>query len=167
MHVAVVVEDDPSDDALDESVGVVRSLGGTISVVALAEPVVVAVGTGWVSPAVVTGFPQSSSAGAANLARRVVDRLPTDIPVNHFVCFGWRCPRLLGRLRSGAFDLVVLAEWPVSRLACWALIRAARAGNTPIWAPPRRRTVFGMLFGRRERTARAMPAYAHEAASSS
>ncbi len=160
MHVAVVVETEPAAEVLDEAVAVVRSFGGTISVVALAEPVVVAVGTGWVSPAVVTGFPASSSAGAADLARCVVDMLPSDIPVSHLACFGWRCRGLLGRLRSGEYDLVVLGGWPASVFARRAVVRAARAGGTPIWAPPRRRRMLGLPT--RRRSAPPTPSYAHQ-----
>jgi hypothetical protein len=162
MHVAVVVEAEPPAEILDEAVRIVRSHGGTISVLALSQPVVVACSTGWFAPAVLTSFPQSSQASACEVARRVIERLPADIQVTHAACFGWQCSRLLGRLRSGEFDLILLAGWPTGPFTRRALLRAARAGNTPIWGPPRRGKLLGLPV---RRPRRASGSYAPELAS--
>jgi hypothetical protein len=135
MHVAVVVDSEPPAAILDHAVGVVRSCGGTISVVGVPRPVVVGCAMGWIPPAVLTDVPRPDSSSAANLARRVVDRLPADIPATHSAFLGWQCPRLLGRLRSGDFDLVLFAGWPFSPFARRALLRAARLGCSPVIAP--------------------------------
>jgi hypothetical protein len=162
MHVAVVVEAEPPAEILDRAVRVVRSHGGTISVLALSQPVVVACSTGWFAPAVLTSFPRSSLADAAEVARRVIDRVPGDIPVTHCVCLGWRCEGLLARLRSGDFDVVLLGGWPFGPFARRGLLRAARLGHTQIWGPPTPGRLVG-LPGRRPR--RAGGSYAPELAS--
>jgi hypothetical protein len=159
MHVALVVDSEPPADILDEAVRALRSTGGTISVVALCQPVLLVCSMGWMAPTVVTGITHSCATDAANLARRVVDRLPADVPVTHSACSGWGCPRLLGRLQSGDYDLVLLAGWPVNPLARRALLRAARAGGSRVSGPPRRS---GLFWLRGRRPARPRVSRAHE-----
>jgi hypothetical protein len=159
MHIALVVDREPPAEILDEAVHALRSSGGTLSVVALCQPVLVVSSMGWMAPTVVTGVTRCSATDAANLARSVVDRLPADVPATHSACLGWQCPRLLARLQSGDFDLVLLAGWPVNPLARRALLRAARAGCSLVSGPPRRGA---LLWPRGRRAPRPRVSRAHE-----
>jgi hypothetical protein len=135
VNLAFVVDSDVHDELLAEAIRRTRDVGGRICVMAVSPPVLMAsVGAPWASVLVACEPPDTRS--ATDLARAIVERVPTDIPVTYAAFSAWDCPRLLARLQSSDFDVVLLDGWPQHRSERRALIRASRTGRARVSFPP-------------------------------
>lgn len=138
MRVAVLTSAERGADLiLDDAIAAVRGSCGRIAVLVVNEEFAVSYNFGGMPGALAAPIVREDEPWpAAAVARELVDRLPADINATHAAFRSWRCPALLGQLRSGELDRVLLGDWPASILARRKVVRATRTGGADLCAPP-------------------------------
>ena len=138
MQVAVLTSTERCADlVLEEAVAAVRGSCGRIAVLVVHEEFAFAYNFGGMPGALAAPVVREDEPWrAAAAARDLVDRLPADVEATHAGFRSWGCPALLGHLRSGAIDRVLLGDWPISIRARRKVLRATRSGGADLCVPP-------------------------------